>query len=261
MKLPTELSRILDGQSYRMDTIGMSDSRVCLFDDMVLKIQPDSRQARCEYSMMNWLKGKVPVPKCLYYGIEEGKCYLLMSKVPGKMSCDEAYMADPRTLVRVLADSMQALWKVEISDCPVFWDLDAKLAEARWRVESGEVDVQDAEPETFGPGGFDSPTSLLRWLEEHRPEEDLVLSHGDFCMPNLFIDGGSLSGFIDLGRAGIADRWQDIALCWRSLKHNFGGLYTGKRYEDFDPDELFNALGVQPDHERLRYYLLLDELF
>ena len=29
----------------------------------------------------------------------------------------------------------------------------------------------------------------------------------------------------------------------------------------FDPDGLFDALGLKPDKERLRWYLLLDELF
>lgn len=63
------------------------------------------------------------------------------------------------------------------------------------------------------------------------PEEEPVLSHGDYCLPNLFAMGHTLSGFIDLGRAGTADRWQDIALCYRSLKHNadgtFGAVYEG----------------------------------
>ena len=84
-----------------------------------------------------------------------------------------------------------------------------------------------------------------------------MLSHGDFCLPNVFVESQQLSGLIDLGRTGVADRWQDIALCWRSLKHN----YSGKVYENFDPDCLFDALGIVPDREKLNYYILLDELF
>ena len=46
-------------------------------------------------------------------------------------------------------------------------------------------------------------------------------------MPNVFADGDRISGFIDLGKAGKADRWQDLAICYRSLKHNFEGRYNG----------------------------------
>ena len=68
-------------------------------------------------------------------------------------------------------------------------------------------------------------------------------------------------GFIDLGRGGIGDKWNDIALCYRSLKHNFDGTYGGKVYEDFHPDMLFEKLGLEPDWDKIKYYLLLDELF
>lgn len=57
-----------------------------------------------------------------------------------------------------------------------------------------------------------------------------------------------------------ADRWQDIALCYRSLKQNFGGKF-GAKNRDFSPDALFEKLGIPKDPEKLRYYILLDELF
>ena len=70
-----------------------------------------------------------------------------------------------------------------------------------------------------------------------------------------------MAGFIDLGDCGIGDKWRDIALLYRSLKHNFDGTYGGKDYPDFHPDRLFDAMGIEPDREKLDYYILLDELF
>ena len=259
--LPRELGRLIDGQPYVTDNIGLSGSQVLLFEDKVLKIQPAGKETRAEHAMMTWLEGKLPVPRCLYHAEENGLNYLLMTKIHGDMSCDAMYMREPRILIWALAESLKQLWQVDVSDCPVKWDLKHKLALAETLVEQGKVDVENTEPETFGENGFRDPQALLRWLQEHQPEEDLVLSHGDFCLPNVFLEDGRLAGLIDLGRMGIADRWQDIALCYRSLKHNADGRYTGVSYEKVDPNLLFEALGLEPDWEKLRYYTLLDELF
>ena len=211
--------------------------------------------------MMKWLCGKVPVPEILCDVQQDGKSYLLMSRISGVMSCTEEYMENPKLLVSVLANAMKLLWTVDITDCPAVWNLDEKLKAARYNVEHDLVDVEDVEPETFGEDGFRDLEDLLNYLEKNRPQEELVLSHGDFCLPNIFIKDDVLSGFIDLGQMGIADKWQDIALCYRSLKHNFAGVYGGKVYEDFDPEILFEELGIEPDWEKLRYYILMDELF
>ena len=100
---------------------------------------------------------------------------------------------------------------------------------------------------------------MLERYCDHLKSDCLI--HGDFCLPNIFFQGDCLSGMIDLGRAGLADRWQDIALCYRSLKHNYSGKYGGKVYDNYNPDLFFDALGVEPDWEKLKYYILLDELF
>ena len=105
-----------------------------------------------------------------------------------------------------------------------------------------------------------SKEEILSWLEENKPDCQRVLTHGDFCLPNVFLENGAFSGFLDLGRSGFGDRWTDIAILWRSLRDNFGGHY-GEAVPGFDPDELFVALGIEKDEKRLRYYLLMDELF
>ena len=61
-------------------------------------------------------------------------------------------------------------------------------------------------------------------------------------MPNILINNNEISGFIDLGDAGVGDKWRDITLCYRSLKHNFDGTYGGKVYPNFNPNLLFEYL-------------------
>ena len=259
--IPRKLRELLGDEPFTVDHIGMSDSLVVLFEDKVLKIQRHCAESQTEYSMLRWLSGKLSVPRCLYHEVRDGLDYLLMSKVPGTMACSEENMAEPERLVQTLAGILKGLWSMDTTDCPVSWLPDRKLALAADAVERGAVDTEHVEPDTFGSDGFESPQALLDWLETHKPPMDPVLSHGDLCLPNVFLEDGRLSGLIDLGRSGVADRWVDIAICYRSLRDNYGGVYGGKSYSGFDPASLFRALDVEPDWEKIRYYLLLDELF
>jgi aminoglycoside phosphotransferase len=61
-----------------------------------------------------------------------------------------------------------------------------------------------------------------------------------------------LNGFVDCAEAGIADRYQDIALLARSVGHNFG-----EKWIPF----VFECLEIEPDWEKIEFYKLLDEFF
>ena len=261
-KILEKIKQYTDEKKYTTDEVGMSDSQVLLFDDMVLKIQPHSEEADNEATVCGWLAQRIPTPKILAYEVSDGKSYCLMSKVPGKMICDDAYMTNPEKLLDLVCSAMKLLWSVNIKDCPCDSSLSVKLKRARYRVEHGLVDMDNVEPETFGENGFRNPEELLCWLEENRPPEDLVFSHGDFSLPNIFAHENQISGFIDLGKAGIADRWQDLAICYRSLKHNFEGKYNGGHpYKGYSPEQFFERMGIRENPEKLKYYILLDELF
>lgn len=261
MLLPEKIQNLIIGEEYRTDEIGESGSSILLFQDKVLKIQKCSREADGEYRMMKWLHDKLPVPRILAYETMNDQTFLVMSKIDGRMACDEEYMKNLPMQVRLLSSGLKMLWDVDISDCPVNWDMDHKLAQARYNVENDLVDLDNVEPDTFGENGFESPKDLLEWLYENRPEEELMLSHGDYCLPNIFGVEDEVSGFIDLGRTGVADKWCDIALCYRSLAHNYSGRYHGQAYSGYDEQLLFRELGIRPDWEKIRYYNLLDELF
>ncbi len=261
LNLPRNIKDLIGEESFSIDDIGMSDSTVVLFHDKVLKIQTINEELEREYRVMKWLQDKLPVPKVLRVERDEKKNYLLMTKMPGEMSCADRYMKDPEQLIDSLVEGLQMLWKVDISSCPYTCHLKDKLRMAKYNVENNLVDLDNVEPDTFGENGFKNPEHLLEWLYNNEPEEELVLSHGDFCLPNIFLTDGRVSGYIDLGRTGIADKWQDIALCYRSLVHNFSGKFTEKQYEGFDEKMLFEKLGVEPKWDKIRYYILLDELF
>ena len=259
--LPESIIQRIAGKTFRRNEVGLSGAEVMVFEDCVLKIMPVQKKNDETVEVMRWLAGRLPVPRVLCYERDAARQYLLMRRVTGKMACDPWYMERPKVLVPILAEALNMLWQVDPAGCPRHRTPEAELQEARRRVETGLTDPGNADPATFWPGGFRDPEDLLNWLEHHRPPYEPVLSHGDFCLPNLLLENGRLSGFIDLGDRGIGDKWRDIALCWRSLKWNAEGAYGGKVCPDLHPDMLFDALGIAPDREKLRYYLLMDELY
>ena len=93
-------------------------------------------------------------------------------------------------------------------------------------------------------------------VETRRRQEDAdrVVCHGDLCLPNLLVDGGRFSGFIDLGRLGVADRHADLALLVANVGDTFEGLARAAR------ERLDAGYPRSVDDDRLAFYLRLDPL-
>lgn len=106
---------------------------------------------------------------------------------------------------------------------------------------------------------------LLIWLKDKVPVPN-VLYYGEtdgyaFLLMTKAVgfmacDDRVVTGVIHIGNGGIADKWQDIALCVRSLGYN---LRHTEQQEYIDL--LFSYLGIQPNEAKIRYFILLDELF
>lgn len=260
MYIPESILRHIGGQSGVAENIGRSDAQVMMFDDMVLKIQPDCNMAANEHHMLRWMQGKLPVPKIIAEDFIDGRRYLLMSRIRGRYLCDDAILDDQHMLAERMAEGLRMLWATDISDCPTRRTLDDKFREIEEGLRGGWITKEQAgQPDTYGPGGFDSPAALFDWLVKHRPQEELVLSHGDYCLPNIFSTDGAISGFIDVGLAGVADKWVDIDKGLWSMWANTTGFWGGKQ-RPFDRKLLFDVLGFEADEDKIRYYGLLDEL-
>jgi aminoglycoside phosphotransferase len=113
----------------------------------------------------------------------------------------------------------------------------------------GLVDPNEFDDERQGRTSED----LVRELFKSKPSnEDLVFTHGDYCVPNIILNDEKLNGFVDWGNAGIADRYQDIALLTRSICYNFGEEWQ---------ELVFEIYGIEPDWNKIHFYRLLDEFF
>lgn len=106
IKLPENIRKLVNITDYRTEDIGKSGASVLMFKDKVLKIEERGGEAEHEIQVMEWLDGKLPVPKVIYQEKQDGMQYLLMSKMPGEMSCSEVYMQTPEKLTGILAEGL-----------------------------------------------------------------------------------------------------------------------------------------------------------
>jgi kanamycin kinase len=60
-----------------------------------------------------------------------------------------------------------------------------------------------------------------------------VLVHGDFCLPNVLVTDGRLTGLVDVGRAGLGNPETDLAAGLWTLQYNFGRGYGGAFLEAY----------------------------
>lgn len=252
MYIPGKINELIAGMTLTIDTEGMSKAKVIKCESnkqtYYIKIENMNDEVIREYQMYHWLKGILPVPNIIQRVIENEISYLLLEKAEGKMLEDEEYKKNPKLLVQLAAKGIKALQSLDISTCTFDSTIDAKLKKARLRIDQGKVDKIDHNQYTVN---MKTPDDVYQYLIENKPKEDLVLTHGDYCFNNLFTNGDIITSYIDMGRGGIGDRYQDIALCVRELS-DYDPVYT---------TILFEILGVEPDYDKIKYYTLLDELF
>ncbi len=129
-------------------------------------------------------------------------------------------------------------------------------------MEAGLVDEDDFDDVRRGRTATDLLTELLASTDEmaRREAGDLVVCHGDVCLPNVLVDPATylVTGIIDVGRLGVADTHQDLAPVTRSLEAPINPA--------FGPDRAAAFLGNHQradrvDPERIGFYRLLDEFF
>ena len=261
-RLPKKISDRVEGLTWRLDKIGMSNSTILLYANMVLKIEKVSRTSVNEKMLLEWLDGKLPVPEIIEHIIQDEYSFLLMSGMSGEMACSNESMHGLERTVRALASGLKMLWQIDISNCPCSDVVSQKLMQVQENIGNNILDIGDFAPEVLGSFEFEDISHLYNYLDQNRPKCDMVFSHGDFCLPNVFVSGSEITGVIDWGNGGIADRWQDIALCVNSLRRNCMeyGLHGEEEYQRYER-LLFSEIDIEPCEEKMSYYILLDELF
>lgn len=198
-----------------------------------------------EGARLIWLRAQgIPAAEVL----ECGPGLLVTAVVPGRPVAGD-WPADARDrVVDALADLTRALHALPVDECP----FDRRLAVTVPAALSADIDLDDLDEERLGS----TREQLVAELLATRPAtEDLVVCHGDLGTLNVMIDpvAFEVTGVVDAGRLGVADRWLDLAIATRSLEGRVGGSGSASRY--------LRSYGIELDVEKLAFYRLLDEFF
>ena len=203
-----------------------------------------------EVAAMRWLDGRAGAARLLWAGDVEGRPALLAEALHGT----PLHALAPGRAEDGLIAAIQALGVLHalpIDNCPLDQSLAVKLSEGWRRVGAGEVDEADFDQGNSGR----PPAELWKAMMADAPgDEDLVFAHGDASLPNFIVPENGAAGLVDLGLAGVADRYQDLALLVRSSAHNFPDLDVRKLLTAHYP------LGTL-DEQKLRFYRTLDEFY
>ncbi|HLN61043.1 MAG TPA: phosphotransferase [Symbiobacteriaceae bacterium] len=75
---------------------------------------------------------------------------------------------------------------------------------------------------TWTPASLaETPPAMLKRIRDAGLQPEITFCHGDYCVPNIMVAGGRVSGVIDWPYAGYLDRRIDLASACKSIRWNF----------------------------------------
>lgn len=205
--------------------------------------------AEAEAARTIWARSFLPVPRVLGHGATQGSTWLVTAGIDASDATATVFRKNVAELVDRLAEALRRFHEAPVKACPFQFRVEDALEHVQQRRASGLIDAaRDFHPE------FASLTvdSAVQELEDTAPEvEDLVVCHGDYCVPNVLLRGDDVVGYVDLGELGVADRWWDLAVATWSLTWNFGPGFE---------DRFLQTYGIEKDIGRMQFYRLLYDL-
>lgn len=255
----TTLRDHLDGVESEIILSGQSGSEV-------LRLKPKGSSTRrflkigrgtardelvAEMTRLAWVSGHCMVPETVCFALDRDVAWLLTTAMDGE-GADAALSREASSaglIVDGIAAYLRDLHALPISSCPYAAMLEGRMAEAKARVSAGLVDSSDFDECRRGWTAED----VWNALEASKPAaSSLVVTHGDFSLSNILVHNRRVSGVVDWGKLGVADRHQDLALLWRDLS-SFGSALQERFLRSYGLATL--------DRRSLEFYALLDECF
>lgn len=269
LNLPPGLGIASDtGLHAEVVNVGLSGARVVKLldrqDAVLAYVKSASASAphlqaelRGEAERLTWLARRgVRVPEVLGL-VSDEKVWLATAPLDGAPASDDVPPSERFSVVTAAATALREFHSIDPRSCPFDRTLRSALADAEERTNAGLVDLSW---KLAGKREDKPAVEALRDLREAistADNGDLVVSHGDYCLPNVLVTNDGGAGFVDVGRAGIADRHSDVADMLRSIRSHLNPQYGEPHAQRFL--DVYGREGIEP--ERLWLHDQLEEFF
>jgi kanamycin kinase len=209
-----------------------------------VKLSPAGRALPDEAQRLRWASGRLPVPHVVEYGTDGETDWLITEALPGVDAT--RFETDPRRLAVALGEGLKNFHsRVPPRECPFDFTVPTAVAHVRARAATGLIAPEDLHQEHRHWTVDEAVEHLVATAPE--PESEVVC-HGDYCLPNVLLVDGRVTGYVDLGGLAVAEPWWDLAVGSWSVTWNLGSGYEGI---------FFDAYGITPDEGRIAWYRLL----
>ena len=201
-----------------------------------------------ERARLEWAAGRLAVPEVVAGGESDAIAWHATRAMPGSPGVAPENLERPAELAAAMGRGLRRFHAAAIEVCPFDFRNARALEIARSNVSAARFLQSDLLPEHQGM----DLAEALATMEALVPcREEVVLTHGDYCVPNVLLEDGEVTGFVDIGGLGLADRWRDLAVGTWSVTRNLGPGFEGVFLEGY---------GVEADPRRQKFCRLLYDL-
>ena len=213
--LPLKIRALADGAAV-YDSSSSPEARVYFIDrdgGYYLKIGEVGSLAR-EARMTDYFHSIGLGVKVVAY-VSDERDYMLTERAAGEDLTHSEYLGEPLRLAQTMGKLLRELHGRSHDGCPVIRTTEY-LATVETNYKKGIFDTS-----LFGDRQtFCSADEAYAFVVENASRLRIdTLIHGDFCLPNIMLDGWRFSKYIDVGCGGIGDR--HIDLFWGAWTLNF----------------------------------------
>lgn len=146
--------------------------------------------------------------------ISTDKDYMVTRNAAGEDATH--YLNEPKRLCEVLAKTLKHLHSQSAAECGISLRYE-RYVESAGNINSGYYD-ESVLMERFLISSKEEAWKIMQ-ENKHKLKCDTFI-HGDFCLPNVILENGKFSNFIDVGLAGLGDKHMDLYWAIWSLQFN-----------------------------------------
>lgn len=209
-----------------------SSSATVLYSDAGCYIKIDEKDMLQREARLTELFSHMGLGVPLLCYLSHDRDYLVTQTAIGKGA--QHFSGTPEQLCEILAGAMRRLHQCPASAAPVSSRLQRYWDSADGPFSGGYYDESTQMPR-FSIAAKTKAWAIMQ-ANRHRLKADTLI-HGDFCLPNVILNGGQFNAFIDCNMSGLGDRHIDLYWCIWSLQHS---LKTD-RYTDYFLDQYGRA--------------------